>query len=89
MSAMDRDLRLLKQKIDLLIDGYQILYMKLDQQTRLLKRMESRLGGHGDEDPLALTDRETSNVVRMSERFLSRVRRAHDGELDPEEPQPS
>ncbi len=32
-----------QQKLDLLIDGYQVLYLKLDQQMRLLKRIQQRV----------------------------------------------
>ena len=81
MQNTERDLRLLKQKIDLLIDGYQVLYMKLEQQNRLLQRLNIKISG----DEL-LDDESDHKVVRMSDRFLTRVRRAHEGhDLDPDD----
>ncbi len=98
MTNSERDLKLLKQKIDLLIDGYQVLYMKLEQQNRLLKRVEAQLPAppesedRAEEDQL-LASAENSKVVRMSERFLARVRRTaqppETTDWDPDEPQPS
>jgi hypothetical protein len=82
MQNMERDLRLLKQKIDLLIDGYQVLYMKLEQQHRMLERMNTKLSGTSE--PL-LDEAGEHKVVRLSDRFLTRVRRnAHDI-LDPDD----
>lgn len=84
MQNTERDLRLLKQKIDLLIDGYQVLYMKLEQQNRLLEHMNARLSG--EDEPLIDEDADRK-VVRMSDRFLSRVRRDAHGlhDLDPDD----
>lgn len=85
MTNMERELRLLKQKIDLLIDGYQVLYMKLEQQNRTLQRIDDRLGGEDEPADIA-ANAEDRKVVRMSDRFLTRVRRnAHLDDLDPDD----
>lgn len=81
-NTMERDLRLLKQKIDLLIDGYQVLYMKLEQHGRTLRRVEASLS----QEEILSEDGEDTKVVRMSDRFLSRVRRNfQDSDLDPDD----
>ncbi len=72
---LERELRLLKQKIDLLLDGYQVLFLKLEQQGRMLQRLQEHLpegvAPEADfEPPLEPADRK---VVRLSERFLVRV----------------
>lgn len=79
MQSVERELKLLKQKIDLLIDGYQVLYMKLEQQGRALRRLETAL----DED-LDVDDADVAKVVRLSDRFLARVRR-NAADLDPDD----
>lgn len=81
MQNMERDLRLLKQKIDLLIDGYQVLYMKLEQHSRTLRRVESSL----NHEEVLTDESEDTKVVRMSDRFLARVRRNFEGDLDPDD----
>lgn len=82
MQNMERDLRLLKQKIDLLIDGYQVLYMKLEQHSRTLRRVESSL----NHEEILTDESEDTKVVRMSDRFLTRVRRNfQEGDLDPDD----
>jgi hypothetical protein len=81
---MERELRLLKQKIDLLIDGYQVLYMKLEQQNRILQRVDARLGGE-EENPDIVQQAEDRKVVRMSDRFLTKVRRNLTPEFDPDD----
>lgn len=82
MQNLERDLRLLKQKIDLLIDGYQVLYMKLEQHSRTLRRVEATL----NHEELLTEEGEDTKVVRMSDRFLTRVRRNfQDGDLDPDD----
>lgn len=67
MAGFDREIRLLKQKMDLLLDGYQLLFVKIEQQTRLLNKLAG--------ERTLLSDANDRNVLRMSERFLERVRR--------------
>ena len=92
MAGMEKELRLLKQKVDLLLDGYQVLYMKLEQQNKALLRIEQLFTMFA---PQAITDsplEPDTKVVRLSERFLHRVRKNFQETLEttePDEPQPS
>lgn len=74
MANSERDMRLLRQKIDLLIDGYQVLYMKFEQQNRILQRLEESLDTQVKVRITAKDELEDRKVVRISERFLGRVR---------------
>jgi hypothetical protein len=87
MANAERDMRLLKQKIDLLIDGYQVLYMKLDQQNRILQRLEEALDTQVKPQASEQDVAEDRKVVRMSERFLGRVRNSAEaaGLFDPDD----
>jgi hypothetical protein len=85
MPGREKELQLLRQKVDLLIDGYQVLYMKLEQQTRMLERLGQMQGHNNQHADTPIDFPPDSNVVRLSERFLDRVRKNYqqDDELDP------
>ena len=91
MSSVERDLKLLKQKIDLLLDGYQVLFLKLEQQARVLQHMEAHQLAHAErhnglhlEPEVGPEDRK---VLRMSEKFLMRVNQQNrpDPDFDPDD----
>lgn len=92
MSIAERDLKLLKQKIDLLLDGYQVLFLKLEQQSRVLQLMERHQAAAANErDNHGLLDEEVGaedrKVLRMSEKFIMRMnqRNRPDPEFDPDD----
>ena len=88
---MEKELRLLKQKIDLLLDGYQVLYMRIEQQTKSLQRLEHLVTMLAPQRAPEIVDEEDAKVVRMSERFINRVRKnfhEEEANLD-DDPQPS
>lgn len=89
MASSEKELALLRKKVDLLIDGYQVLYIRLEQQTRLLQRMHGYLRAMNtpvQPDDDAATD--LGKVVRISERFLTRVRNHRGEPNDPDESNP-
>ncbi len=58
------------------MDGFQVLYLKLERQQRLLKRLEAGFGKHVSDRPGETGEKERRDedkVLRITDRHLHRA----------------